>query len=78
MAALTRTEAKTTLQAIAIRSGLKKRVALFVALMLAMYLLRNVLLGTPVNTHATTSCELVQTVVASGRVNSSRWVTLAL
>lgn len=51
--------------------------ALLVAL-LALYLLRNVLLGTPSKVYAATSAELVQSVVASGRVISPQRVTVAL
>ena len=43
-----------------------------------LYLLRNVLLGTPTNVYAATSGELVQSVVASGRVISPQRVTVAL
>lgn len=46
--------------------------------MLALYMLRNVLLGTPVNVYAAAGGELVQTVVASGRVTSPQRVTVAL
>ena len=46
--------------------------------MLALYLLRNVLLGTPTKVYAATSGELVQSVVASGRVISPQRVTVAL
>ncbi|MFN5350420.1 MAG: efflux RND transporter periplasmic adaptor subunit [Polaromonas sp.] len=45
---------------------------------LALYLLRNVLLGTPTDVYAATSGELVQSVVASGRVISPQRVTVAL
>ena len=51
--------------------------ALLVTL-LALYLLRNVLLGTPTKVYAATSGELVQSVVASGRVISPQRVTVAL
>ena len=46
--------------------------------MLILYLLRNALLGTPTRAYAATSGELVQTVVASGRIISPRRVTVAL
>ena len=69
----------------AINEGLKKRalwlkigVAALLALALAFYLLRNMLLGTPTNVYAATSGELVQSVVASGRVISPQRVTVAL
>lgn len=48
------------------------------ALAAALYLLRNVLLGTPTPVYIATSAELVQTVVASGRVISPQRVTVAL
>lgn len=44
----------------------------------ALYLLRNVLLGTPTSVYIATQGELVQTVVASGRVASPQRVTVAL
>ncbi len=44
----------------------------------ALYLLRNVLLGTPTPVYIATQAELVQTVVASGRVVSPQRVTVAL
>ena len=50
--------------------------ALLVAL--ALYLLRNVLLGTPTSVYIAASSELVQSVVASGRVISPQRVTVAL
>ena len=45
---------------------------------LAAYLLRNVVLGTPTDVYAVTSGELLQTVVASGRVISPQRVSVAL
>ena len=45
---------------------------------MVLYLLRNVLLGTPTNVYAATSVDLVQSVVASGRVISPQRVTVAL
>jgi HlyD family secretion protein len=44
----------------------------------ALYLLRNVLLGTPTSVYIASQGELVQTVVASGRVASPQRVTVAL
>jgi HlyD family secretion protein len=44
----------------------------------ALYLLRNVLLGTPTPVYTATQAELVQSVVASGRVVSPQRVTVAL
>ena len=58
----------------------KLAIALGIALVLAvlLFLLRNLLLGTPTNVYAATSSELVQSVVASGRVISPQRVTVAL
>jgi multidrug efflux pump subunit AcrA (membrane-fusion protein) len=53
-------------------------VAVVVVTALALYLLRNVLLGTPTKAYAATRGELVQSVVASGRVISPQRVTVAL
>ena len=60
------------------RTWLKIGVAALLVILLALYLLRNVLLGTPTKVYAATSGELVQTVVASGRVISPQRVTVAL
>ena len=77
-AALTKTAAETAIQALTLRTWLKIGVGLIVTLILALYLLRNVLLGMPVQAYAATSGELVQTVVASGRIISPQRVTIAL
>ena len=63
---------------IAPRAWLKIGVVALLVIALALYLLRNVLLGTPINVYAATSSELVQSVVASGRVISPQRVTVAL
>ncbi len=60
------------------RTWLKICVVALVVIGLALYLLRNVLLGTPTKAYAATSGELVQSVVASGRVISPQRVTVAL
>jgi HlyD family secretion protein len=60
------------------RTWLKIAIAAVVIIVLALYLLRNVLLGTPTKVYAATSGELVQSVVASGRVISPQRVTVAL
>ena len=60
------------------RTRLKIGVTAVVVIALALYLLRNVLLGTPTKAYAATSGELVQSVVASGRVISPQRVTVAL
>lgn len=52
--------------------------AALVILMLVAYLMRNVVLGTPTAVYAATSGELVQSVVASGRVISPQRVNVAL
>lgn len=63
---------------IALRTWLKVGAAVLVVMALALYLLRNVLLGTPTKVYAAASGELVQSVVASGRVISPKRVTVAL
>jgi len=63
---------------IALRTWLKIGSAVLVCMTLAFYLMRNVLLGTPVNVYEATRSELVQSVVASGRVISPQRVTVAL
>ena len=69
---------ETTKKPIAPRTWLKIGVAVMVGLALVLYLLRNVLLGTPTPVYTAKSGELVQTVVASGRVISPQRVTVAL
>jgi HlyD family secretion protein len=56
----------------------KLGVAALVTLTLVAYLMRNVVLGTPTAVYAATSGELVQSVVASGRVISPQRVNVAL
>ena len=68
----------TDKKVIAPRTWLKIGVAVLLLTALALYLLRNVLLGTPTNVYTATNGELVQTVVASGRVVSPQRVTVAL
>ena len=63
---------------IALRTWLKIGAAVLVVMALALYLLRSMLLGTPTKVYAATSGELVQSVVASGRVISPQRVTVAL
>ena len=60
------------------RTWFKIGLTVLVMTLLALYLLRNVLLGTPTKAYAATSGELVQSVVASGRVISPQRVTIAL
>ena len=75
------TEASTknsTVKAIPLRTWLRIGVAASLVTLLALYLLRNVLFGTPTNVYVATSGELVQSVVASGRVISPQRVTVAL
>ncbi len=60
------------------RTWLKISAAALLVLALTLYLLSNVLLGTPTNVYTATSGELVQSVVASGRVISPQRVTVAL
>ena len=61
-----------------LRSRLLIALAIALALAAALYLLRNVLLGTPTPVYTAVQAELVQTVVASGRVVSPQRVTVAL
>ncbi len=61
-----------------LRSWLLIALACGLVLAAALYLLRNVLLGTPTPVELATQAELVQTVVASGRVVSPQRVTVAL
>ncbi len=60
------------------RTWFKIGVTALLVTLLALYLLRNVLLGTPTKVYAAISGELVQSVVASGRVISPQRVTVAL
>lgn len=52
--------------------------AVVVVIVLALYLSRNLLLGTPTIVYTASSGQLVQNVVASGRVISPQRVTVAL
>jgi HlyD family secretion protein len=61
-----------------LRSGLLIALGILLALGAVLYLMRNVLLGTPTPVHTALRAELVQTVVASGRVVSPQRVTVAL
>jgi len=61
-----------------LRSALAIALACVLVLAAALYLLRNVLLGTPTPVYTATQAELVQSVVASGRVVSPQRVTVAL
>jgi HlyD family secretion protein len=60
------------------RTWLKAGASALVILALTLYFLRNVILGIPTNVYAASSSELVQSVVASGRVISPQRVTIAL
>lgn len=60
------------------RPWLKPGIAVLLLAILLAYLLRNWVLGTPTDAYAVTSGELVQTVVASGRVISPQRVKVAL
>lgn len=59
------------------RSWLKVGAAVVLVLALAAYLLRNRVLGAPVDVYAVTVSDLQQTVVASGRVMTPQRVTVA-
>ena len=61
-----------------LRSWLLIALGAVLVVALALYLLRNALLGTPTPVVAATSGELVQTVVTSGRVVSPQRITVAL
>ncbi len=61
-----------------VRSWLLIAAASALGLAIVLYLLRNVLLGTPTKVYPVTSGQLVQTVVTSGRVISPQRVTVAL
>ena len=61
-----------------LRSWLLIALGVVLAVAAGLYLLRNVLLGTPTPVYAATSGQLVQTVVASGRVVSPQRVMVAL
>ncbi len=61
-----------------LRSWLLIGLACGLGLATLLYLLRHVLLGTPTPVYLATQAELVQTVVASGRVVSPQRVTVAL
>ena len=61
-----------------LRSWLLIALGVTLAVAAALYLLRNVLLGTPTPVYTATQAELVQTVVASGQVVSPQRVTVAL
>jgi HlyD family secretion protein len=69
---------KQTLLAISLRSWLKIGVAALLAIILALYILRNALLGTPSDVYTASKGELVQTIVASGRIVSPQRVTVAM
>lgn len=56
---------------------LKKGLIVFIILILALFLARNFLFGTPVDTYAVTNGALRQSVVASGRIISPQRVTVA-
>jgi biotin carboxyl carrier protein len=61
-----------------LRTWLMMAGSVVLVLTLTLYLLRNAILGTPTPVYAATSGELVQTVVASGRVVSPQRITIAL
>jgi len=54
--------------AISPRRWIKRSLLIAVVLAVAGYFLRNVILGTPVATYEAVRSDLVQTVVASGRI----------
>ena len=72
------TTSATAKKPMALRTWLKWAGLAFAVAAVALYFLRNVLWGLPTTVYAATSGELVQSVVASGRVISPKRVTLAL
>ena len=66
------------LKNIAPRTWLKIGAVALLVVFAALYLLRNVLLGTPTDVYPAASGELVQSVVASGRIISPQRVSVAL
>ena len=60
------------------RTWLKIAGVALLVVVVALYLLRNVLLGTPTDVYPAASGELVQSVVASGRIISPQRVSVAL
>ncbi|MDP3088289.1 MAG: efflux RND transporter periplasmic adaptor subunit [Methylotenera sp.] len=59
------------------RSWIKIAIALLVVFSVSAYLSRNLILGKPVDAYPATIGELVQTVVASGRVMTPQRITIA-
>jgi HlyD family secretion protein len=59
------------------RSWIKIAITLFAALSVIAYLSRNLILGKPVDAYPATISELIQTVVASGRVTTPQRITIA-
>lgn len=69
---------ETNKKTIPIRTWIKISAAGLLATLLALYFFRNVLIGTPTDVYAVTSGEMLQSVVASGRVISPQRITIAL
>ena len=66
------------LKGISPRTWLKIGAAALLVTLIALYLLRNLLIGVPTNVYEATDGELVQSVVASGRVISPQRITVAM
>jgi HlyD family secretion protein len=62
--------------AISLRRWIKRSLLIALVLAVAGYFLRNVILGTPVTTYEATRSDLVQTVVASGRIMTPQRVSV--
>lgn len=62
--------------AISLRRWIKRSLLIALVLAVAGYLLRNVILGTPVGTYEAVRSDLVQTVVASGRIMTPQRVSV--
>jgi HlyD family secretion protein len=71
-------KSKSNLKKITLRKWLKIGAGVLLLFLVAAYFLRNVLLGTPTDAYAASSAELVQSVVASGRVISPQRISVAL
>jgi P-type Ca2+ transporter type 2C len=69
---------KSGIKSITPRTWLKICMAALLIILLALYLLRNVLFGTSINVYAASGGELVQSVSAIGRVISPQRITIAL
>ncbi len=72
-----KTDAKNKPSGLSRKAWIKIGIAVFLILLVIVFLSRNLLLGTSVEAYATQSTELRQTVVASGRVITPQRVSVA-